>query len=305
MGSSSFKGVRLPLSLGADLAEPPLECAIDAGTCVCCGQAELKAVYRVHSCTIARCPSCGLGRTILEQDFDFEAYYSESYFHGGAADGYADYTGSEGTLRLEFQDALHHVLKRTPQRENLLEFGCAYGFFLDEAARHFRQVEGIEFSADAARVCQTRGLKVTTGVVDETTLRGPYDAAVGLDVIEHIPEPQEVVRLIGQRLKPGGVLLLRTGDWGSLLARAMGKRWRLMTPPQHLSFFTETSMQRMIERAGLRVLELSHPWKRVPLSLMVFQLQRLIGLTPKNVAALNRVGVPINLWDSMQVVAVK
>jgi len=242
---------------------------------------------------------------VLAEDFDLEKYYSESYFNGNVDDGYADYVGSEEVLRPEFRRTLIHQLEHSRSQGTLLEFGCAYGFFLMEATPFFERVEGIELCQDAVGFCRSRGLKVTRGVVDAATLRGPYDAAVGLDVIEHIPDPYEAVKLIAGRLNPGGTLLLTTGDWRSLLARAMGPKWRLMTPPQHLFFFTPRSMTLMLEAAGLRVVELSHPWKRVPLSLFAYQLQRLAGLKPRLFPALNKWAIPINLWDAMRVIAVK
>lgn len=274
-------------------------------SCICCGQPGTKTVYSARSFAISRCPSCGLGRTLLDRDFDLGKYYSEAYFNGAVNDGYADYTGSEQVLRLEFRHTAEHLRKLARGQGTPLEFGCAYGFFLAEAAPFFQHAEGIELCEAAVRFCQQRGLQVARGVVDPSTLRGPYDAVAGLDVIEHIPEPREAVRMIAEKLNPGGVLLLTTGDWGSLLARAMGPKWRLMTPPQHLSFFTPQSMRLMLEAAGLRVIELSHPSKRVPLSLFAYQLQRLIGKKPRPIPSLNRWGVPINLWDAMRVAAVK
>jgi len=275
-----------------------------APSCICCGGA-LEIIYTVESFPISRCNACGLGRTILNKGFDFDTYYSEAYFRGDVDDGYADYTGSEEVLRREFRHTLTRDLARFHGRQTLLEFGCAYGFFLSEAAPFFERVEGIELCAEAVQFCQARGLNVVRGVVDPRTLRGPYDVAVGLDVIEHIPEPQEAVKLVADRLNPGGVLLLTTGDWGSLLARVMGPKWRLMTPPQHLSFFTPRSMTLMLEAAGMRVVSLTHPWKRVPLSLFAYQLQRLAGIKPKPLLAGNRWGLPLNLWDAMRVIALK
>ena len=52
-----------------------------------------------------------------------------------------------------------------------------------------------------------------------------------------------------------------------------------MTPPQHLSFFTPASMRKMLAGAGLEVVSLTHPWKRVPVSLIAYQLQRMAGIT--------------------------
>ena len=273
--------------------------------CICCGKTASQTVYEVKSFPISRCSFCGLGRTVLNKDFDLEKYYSESYFNGTVDDGYADYIGSEEVLRPEFRRTLIHQLAHSRSQGTLLEFGCAYGFFLMEAAPFFERVEGIELCEDAVRFCRSRGLKVARGVVEIGSLKGPYDAAVGLDVIEHIPDPHEAVKLIAGRLNPGGTILLTTGDWRSLLARAMGPRWRLMTPPQHLSFFTPRSMTLMLEAAGLRVVELSHPWKRVPLSLFTYQLQRLAGLKPRRFPALTKWAIPINLWDAMRVIAVK
>lgn len=300
--SSSNIAVSSPLGRGTGAS---IASETNSPACICCGKTATQTVYEVKSFPISRCSFCGLGRTTLEKDFDLEKYYSESYFNGDVDDGYADYIGSETVLRPEFRRTVTHLLEHSRSNGTLLEFGCAYGFFLMEAAPFFERVEGIELCEDATLFCRSRGLNVARGVVDAATLEGPYDAAVGLDVIEHIPDPQDAVKLIAGRLNPGGAILLTTGDWRSLLARAMGPRWRLMTPPQHLSFFTPRSMTLMLEAAGLRVVELSHPWKRVPLSLFAYQLQRLAGLKPCLFPFLNQWGIPINLWDAMRVIAVK
>ena len=271
--------------------------------CPACAGSSIQDAYVVRGCTIRRCQDCGLGRTVVPRDFDPDTYYSAEYFQGGVSDGYADYVGSAAALRAEFQQTVQHVLQHCQARGHLLEFGCAYGFFLDEAAPHFSRVSGIELAVDAVESCQKRGHAVTRGVVSPSTVQGPYDAVVGLDVIEHVPEPAETIGNLADAMSPGGVLVMTTGDWGSLLARSMGSSWRLMTPPQHLSFFTGKSMQAIVERSGLDVIDISHPWKHVPLSLIAYQVQRLIGLRPR---ALSLPGaLPVNLWDAMRVTARK
>jgi len=274
-------------------------------TCIACGGSAIESAFTKGPFQIRRCRTCGLGRTADVETFDANAYYSEAYFQGGHADSYGDYQGSEPILRAEFRQTVDYLLAQVPARNRLLEFGCAYGFLLQEARPHFAYVEGIELSADAVRVCQAKGLNVTAGVVDATTLHGPYQAVVGLDVIEHVPEPQETVRLLGAHMEPGAVLLMTTGDWASAMARLTGRHWRLMTPPQHLSFFTPRSMRSMLEQAGFRVASLTHPSKHVPLALIAYQLQRMAGLTPRNLAWLGGLALPVNLFDAMRVVAVK
>jgi hypothetical protein len=43
----------------------------------------------------------------------------------------------------------------------------------------------------------------------------------------------------------------------------------------------------------------------VPVSLVAYQLQRMAGITPRNVSWLKGLALPINLGDAMRVIAVK
>lgn len=278
-------------------------------SCPACAAPETRVgasvVYEVRGFAIARCPGCGLGRTRLPPGFDPLALYDEGYFQGAQDDGYADYRGSERILRAEFRSALAHLRREGARAGKLVEVGCAYGYFLDEAAGSF-EVHGTEVAEAPAAACRARGLDVSSGILTEAFLesRGPFDAFVLLDVIEHLAQPDALVALLARHARPDARLLLSTGDWGSLTSRLLGRRWRLMTPPQHLWFFTRASLTRLLARAGFEVTSVCYPWKRVPLELMAFQLGRWLHLQ----ALLRRVpmpdvGLPVNLFDALRLVA--
>jgi len=74
-----------------------------------------------------------------------------------------------------------------------------------------------------------------------------------------------------------------------------------MTPPQHLWYFTQASMSRMATSIGLSLEFSDHPWKIVPLSLILFQLRRMLGLRIEPAPG-SRIGLPINLFDAMRLV---
>jgi len=63
-------------------------------------------------------------------------------------------------------------------------------------------------------------------------------------------------------------------------------------------------MTRMAAAAGLEVSQVSHPWKRVPISLIAQLISRYtrIGLTRWSLTSLSKVGMPVNLFDTMRVV---
>jgi SAM-dependent methyltransferase len=270
--------------------------------CPACGSVTRhEDLFRKNGCEILRCALCGLGRAEA-REFDPAGYYTHDYFSGGHADGYANYPAAERVLRREFVRTVRFIRKHR-DGGRLLELGCAYGFFLQEAKRHF-EVAGIELAEDAAAHCRRNGLRVLTGPADAAHLRalGSMDAIVLLDVIEHLPEPHETLALCARHLRPGGIVVLTTGDFGSALARIAGPRWRLMTPPQHLWFFTAPSIANLAARLGMRVAALDHPWKIVPASLISFQLGRMLGFKPASAARGGRLGVPVNLFDAMRVV---
>lgn len=287
---------------GIPVATKPLRRASIALACPVCGRERRhEFLFEKNDCDILRCEECGLGRADTA-DFDPAAYYTREYFSGQYADGYADYIGAEDVLRREFARMVNFIRRYRPSGR-LLEIGCAYGFFLHEARRYF-DVAGIEISEEAAAHCRENGLNVLTGAAsgDNLDRLNKMDVIVLLDVIEHLPDPVGTLTLCARKLNPGGVIVFTTGDLGSPLARWSGVSWRLMTPPQHLWFFTGKSVERLASRLGTQVEAFGHPWKIVPLSLIVFQLRRMIGLPPQQMLTGGRVGVPVNLFDAMRVV---
>ena len=251
------------------------------------------------------CPSCGLAWVEGGAGFSPAEFYDATYFNDEREVGYGDYVGSEPVLRREFRATVRFFSRFVPRGKRLLELGAAYGFFLLEAKDEFDCV-GVEVSEAASQAARGRGLDVRTGTFDDAMAKavGPVDAVVMPDVIEHLTDPLDVVGRIHESLAPGGHVMITTGDFGSPFARLTGKRWRLMTPPEHLFFFTETSLRTMLERVGFEVVGVRHPWKVVPVGLILHQIATKLKFPPPPSLG-SHLGVPLNLFDAMRVVARK
>jgi hypothetical protein len=61
-------------------------------------------------------------------------------------------------------------------------------------------------------------------------------------------------------------------------------------------------MRRLGARLGLTAVRVDHPWKLVPLSLILFQLKRMLRMRSASASGLGRIGMPVNLFDAMRVV---
>lgn len=282
--------------------------AVDPGvTCQICHARSFTQLFNKAGFDILKCSNCDIVFTSIPRGFDLLKIYDESYFQGGQADGYGDYMGTEAVLHREFRKSvtLLRELTQFQPGKKLLELGSAYGFFLDEASRYFDCV-GIEVSKPAAEHSRARGHKVINDVLSHETLPqiGKVDIVAMFDVVEHLPDPVATFKLIDQCLNPGGLIMLTTGDIDSLNAKLFGKRWRLMTPPQHTFFFSRQTLRSIFEKMNYRVEVSKRPWKVVPLSLAFYQLGSRLGFRMKALEKLN-VFVPVNLGDTVLIVARK
>jgi SAM-dependent methyltransferase len=286
---------------------PGCTTALHRSTCPICsvggrGDEPAGRVFTVKGFPIARCPVCRLLWTDTSPGFDTNSIYTEDYFQGGVPDGYSDYLGSEKLLAREFETRLAFVRSFQPGGR-LFEIGCATGGFLQQAKKYF-EVQGTDVSEFAIQAAREKGLEVRCGEFEASRIdAASHDVFVLFDTIEHLPDPIDTLRNVGACLRPGGAVFLTTGDSASLMARVCGARWRLMTPPQHLWFFSRQSLTKLLSDLGFEVLRVDYPWRLVPLQLIWYQAFR--GGAKPLPGWFDSMAIPANLFDSMMVVARK
>jgi 2-polyprenyl-3-methyl-5-hydroxy-6-metoxy-1,4-benzoquinol methylase len=184
-------------------------------------------------------------RTRYSDDF-FEAEYLPSL---GVRDGRFDLAA--------FDERYRHLLERLApfrDRGTLLEVGSGAGFFVRTAERAGWKATGLEVMPAGVRFArEALGVDVRLGTLDGTDLpAGGFDAVVLLDVIEHLHDPRAVLARARSLLRPGGALLLFTPNYDALSRRALGTPWAVLSPVEHLYYFTEASLGRVLREAGFR-----------------------------------------------------
>jgi len=73
-------------------------------------------------------------------------------------------------------------------------------------ARH--SFTGVDLFLAASTKAKQANLKLHLKLLEEITSAEPFDIAYSLDVLEHVPDPQIVLKRIADFLKPGGALIL-------------------------------------------------------------------------------------------------
>jgi 2-polyprenyl-3-methyl-5-hydroxy-6-metoxy-1,4-benzoquinol methylase len=141
----------------------------------------------------------------------------------------------------------------------MLEIGCASGVFMHRMASAGWEVEGIEFSPQAATNARALGYSVHAGSLEAAPdPEEPYDLIVGWMVLEHLHEPILALEKLRRWIRPGGWLVLSVPNAGSVEFRVFKTRWYALQLPTHLTHFTPKTLQATLARAGWRTDRILH-----------------------------------------------
>jgi 2-polyprenyl-3-methyl-5-hydroxy-6-metoxy-1,4-benzoquinol methylase len=144
------------------------------------------------------------------------------------------------------------ALKGQGQRSaSLLEIGCRWGHFLQLCRPHYASVEGLEWSKERAAFARERfDLEVSATDIFRDPWDHAYDIVCAWDVIQREPHPLEFLRWVNAHLNPGGLVVLSTGNYNSLVRRVARKRWYGFEPARQLCYYTPDVLKALLEKAG-------------------------------------------------------
>jgi SAM-dependent methyltransferase len=149
----------------------------------------------------------------------------------------------DGSARTDHR-VIAHALQARLSQGDVLDIGCGSGGLLDRLPPGFRRF-GIEISREARAIASSRGIQLIGSSFDDLgEIHARFDAVLACDVIEHHPQPQQFLRAAISLLKPGGLLLLSTGNPAAPLWRLSGGRFWYSQFAEHLTFVSPAWVQR-------------------------------------------------------------
>lgn len=249
---------------------------------ICRPQKEARRRFTSRGHNIFACLDCGHGFApdALRTDFVYDAtYYRRSEDHYG----YPDYLAEEAGMRATARRRLARLSTASSRFESVLEIGCAHGFFLDEARHLGFRVEGHDVSMAAVEWGRNAlNLPLHEGNIESPNWQvfwPPFSIIALWDTLEHLKNPVDALQKLAGVLAPGGIVAATTGDFGSAVARIRGPRWRLIKPPEHLHYFTRTSLRSAFAAAGLAVETMHAERQHVSIGYVLHRLGLPRGLT--------------------------
>jgi 2-polyprenyl-3-methyl-5-hydroxy-6-metoxy-1,4-benzoquinol methylase len=218
-----------------------------------------------------------------------------------------DYENSRIVRGLQMKQLLKRLSKPRPG-DRLLDVGAGSGILLEEAAiqQEYGSVEGVEPSRWLVQQARDRSLIVHEGVLPHEDIFGLFQTITLVDVLEHVPDPLDLLRQAESLLSPDGEILVITPDLDSLAARIMGWNWwhfRLA----HIGYFNRITLTDTLLRCGLQPTQWFRPRWYFPLNYLIERinvyLPNRIRLKSPKICA--KVTIPLNTWDSWGVICRK
>lgn len=244
-----------------------------------CGETDKTALFDAGRYAVCRCTTCGqVFVSGIDLDATKEAYNEKRYFAERN-----DYINRWQEFSRHFQKIIERIKVFKPHG-SLLDVGCSVGILLEVARKNGFDVQGVEVSTWASAFARQKGFDVATGGLRAAAYpQREFDVIVLNHVLEHIPDPVEILLEARRILKDDGLLVIGVPNFGSWMAAIKKGKWASLQPDQHIWQFTRESLARVLAKSGYSELWFeareNHRvcWLR-PLSPLVFLINGLAVL---------------------------
>lgn len=165
-------------------------------------------------------------------------------------------------LRLDYIDRLAGL-----EAKSVLDVGCGGGILAESMAGRGAAVTGIDLAEKSLKVAKLHllesGAKVDYQLIPVETLAterpASFDIVTCMEMLEHVPDPESVVRACAELVKPGGWVFFSTLNRNpkSYLFAIIGAEYVLNLLPRgthdYAKFIKPSELSRFARGAGLEV----------------------------------------------------
>ncbi len=252
-----------------------------AETCFLCSQAPSGKIIVKNGLRVLNCHDCGL--SFLEKfPVNELCFYREGtdYYKAWWEDRLKEENHVRSLKRQTGQWILKKMSPYLTKGAEILEIGCAFGYFLEVCAAAGHKPSGIEVSG-AAIEARKLGFPVYNEPIEKLHLAADsFDAVVMIDVLEHLSAPGAVLEKVRYLLKKkGGLLTILTPDVESVPCRIFGPRW-IHYVEEHLIYYSRRSLASFLGCFGFKEVFFGRAWKKLSLQYMASYAERYHDLPP-------------------------
>lgn len=160
-------------------------------------------------------------------------------------------------VRSTLDNRINSLIKYRTELNNVLDIGFGAGVFLRAAQSKMWSCFGTEYSPDSIRIGKANGWTVHKGDLSDGDLVGPFDIVVAIEVLEHVSNPEVIVRIASNRLRVAGGFYGTTPNSNSINARLLGEKWSVLSYPEHQVLLNKRSIKLLFSNSNLKPIAIS------------------------------------------------
>ena len=191
---------------------------------------------------------------------------------------------------------LHKMIYLGPTSEkgSLLEVGCGDGHLMKFSESMFSMNVGIEPTTHNATAAQNDGLNVYQEFMGaDTIVKGaPFDYFCSFHVMEHVKDLKGFLQGISRNLRDGAVGVIEVPATEAALENSRFGDFM----PDHLNYFTESTLRLAVEINGFDLIEIYRDWNNEHLVAYVSKREshKMLEFIPRRQHAINSLVLALN-----------
>ncbi len=261
--------------------------------CKICG-GTVKLILNQFERKIYECNQCKVKYLILNRSIKPEKVYKKEYFTEEYKKQYGvTYLNDRENIIKLADKRLKIILKYIKsENKNLLDIGCAYGFFLEKAREKGFDVAGIEIEKKAAIYAKKKlNLNVINKNFFDVKMNKKFDVITMWYVMEHFDSPERVLQKLITFLKPNGMICISVPNGNGSFYKFNRNKWLSIHPDAHFFDYSIKSLKILFKKFNLKLIK-----------------RKITGIHPERIGITNkflqRLCIPIfksfNLGDTME-----
>lgn len=228
--------------------------------CDCCGSTEWSPLFSENGVTLGQCPTCDLLSIDDIPAPDRRMTEMEAGHYAGTQEIVeADKQNASERIMTDRFQAYVDLAGRHVSGGRWLDIGCGAGLLIQLAQQAGFSGEGIELSADRRAIAAAQtGVPVHGSPVEDVAFPDDsFDVVSMINVFSHLISPTRTFAELARILRPGGVVVMATGEMTAGAEKGDMLHWNL---GDHLYFLGDHTMQQYADRLGLELLHHDRRW---------------------------------------------
>ena len=210
---------------------------------------------------VYQCSGCGL----IQLNNEPVPYYKEVVRASGV---------SREMKNFRMKQFNNFVQRFSLKKKKVIEIGCGHGEYLSLIKQAGVDAYGLEYSKDSVRQCNKNGLKASRGFIQSPSYRlkhAPFDAFFILSFLEHLPDPNSILRGIYNNLTDNAVGIVEVPNFDMMLRNKLFSEFI----SDHLFYFTKETLVTTLNLSGFEIIECNEVWHDYIISAIVRKRKRL------------------------------